>query len=333
MDQTQLTKLIVPALMARQDVLPPPVPVASSTEQIVKSILNAPVNAQPPAPAVPKPLAPPLSPIDNILGGQLLAGKKTPLAIVAFVILTLLQPQVAAGTAIGAPLVLQILIMAFGALGLLGKFDRAILALGQVAATRIRAPATQADAAEVLRKLLEAITRTPATQVDAAEVLRKRLEAMARDGAISPKQVEPPPQFTGRTQTLSGKMSFFGGPDDHGVSPSEGLAIMDFSHLNQFREYFLPQQPPGTTGLARRLNPDAAYIACRWNYDVTPRAYLRSIKVEVKNPRTGQKEFAQPVDWGPNSRTGRVADLSPGLVRRLGLSTDQQCVVVVPLPS
>ena len=160
---------------------------------------------------------------------------------------------------------------------------------------------------------------------------------MFRDAAVPPrappKEVGPSPQFAGPTQTLTGKMSFFGGPDDRGVSPSEGLAILDFSHLNQFREYFLPQQPPGTTGLARRLNPDAAYIACRWDYDVSPKAYLRSIKVEVSNPRTGQKELALPVDWGPHRNTGRVADLSPGLARRLGLETDQQCMVLVPLPS
>ena len=31
---------------------------------------------------------------------------------------------------------------------------------------------------------------------------------------------------------------------------------------------------------------------------------------------------AQPVDWGPHISTGRVADLSPGLAKALGLQTD-----------
>jgi hypothetical protein len=64
---------------------------------------------------------------------------------------------------------------------------------------------------------------------------------------------------------LCGKVSWFGGPDDTGVSPDEGLAFIydvdDAPHL------FLPQQPAGTTGLARRLDPARPYIACRWNYD------------------------------------------------------------------
>ena len=32
---------------------------------------------------------------------------------------------------------------------------------------------------------------------------------------------------------------------------------------------------------------------------------------------------AGPVDWGPHISTGRVADLSPGLAKALGLQTDE----------
>ena len=73
---------------------------------------------------------------------------------------------------------------------------------------------------------------------------------------------EPPGTFTAK-----GKVSKFGGPRDMGVSPSEGLAFIyeveDAPHL------FLPYQPKGTTGLARRLNPWVPYVACRWDYDET----------------------------------------------------------------
>ena len=50
-----------------------------------------------------------------------------------------------------------------------------------------------------------------------------------------------------------GKCSQFGGPEDTGVSPSEGLAFI--FDVDQAPQLFLPYQPSGTTGLARRLNP------------------------------------------------------------------------------
>jgi rare lipoprotein A (peptidoglycan hydrolase) len=41
----------------------------------------------------------------------------------------------------------------------------------------------------------------------------------------------------------------------------------------------------------------------------------------VENPANGRVADARPVDWGPNISTGRVADLSPGLAKALGLQT------------
>jgi GH25 family lysozyme M1 (1,4-beta-N-acetylmuramidase) len=130
--------------------------------------------------------------------------------------------------------------------------------------------------------------------------------------------------------TLTGRMSTFGGPGDTGVSPSEGLAL--YSKAEQRSELFLATQPPGTTGLARRLNPDTRYVACRWNYSETPPSFLRGRQVQVVNDRTNLKALAWPADWGPNISTGRVADLSPGLARALGLRTDDRCHVIVPEP-
>jgi hypothetical protein len=60
---------------------------------------------------------------------------------------------------------------------------------------------------------------------------------------------------------------------------------------------------------------------------------LKSNQVRVSNPSTGKSKSAQPVDWGPNASTGRIADLSPGLASALGLNTDDECTVEVPLPS
>jgi N-acetylmuramoyl-L-alanine amidase len=139
-------------------------------------------------------------------------------------------------------------------------------------------------------------------------------------------QPEPEPDVLFQAQ---GKVSFFGGPDDDGVSPSEGLAfiysIEDAPHL------FLPYQPAGTTGLARRLNPHVHYVACRWNYAVTPKSTLLdgvALVVNVKDPDRALTAF--PADWGPNENTGRVADISSGLMEDLGLTTDDEVEVIYP---
>jgi hypothetical protein len=148
-----------------------------------------------------------------------------------------------------------------------------------------------------------------------------------------PSSANGQPPATSNTTTRSGPMSVFGGPDDTGVSPSEGLALIDPSDVDSFPDVFLPAQPPDTTGLARRLNPNASYIACRWDYSVTPKNFLVSTKVMVTNPANGRSGPAQPVDFGPNASTGRVADLSPGLAARLGLDTNDACTVAIPLPA
>jgi N-acetylmuramoyl-L-alanine amidase len=119
-------------------------------------------------------------------------------------------------------------------------------------------------------------------------------------------------------------MSTFGGPHDHGMSPEEGLALFSDQHLKdpKYAYLFLPANPPGTSGLGRRLNPNQYYFACRWNYADTPKEFLRRALARVENPANGRAADARPVDWGPHASTGRVADLSPGLAAALGLNTD-----------
>lgn len=131
------------------------------------------------------------------------------------------------------------------------------------------------------------------------------------------------------TVRFEGHCSFFGGPADLGVGPAEGLALVDNSNIALFTAYLLPTQPPGTTGLARRLNPETFYVACRWEYSVTPRDYLVRSMATVVNPSTGNSALARPVDWGPAASTGRAADLSPGLLEHLGLQTDSNVVVTL----
>jgi hypothetical protein len=148
------------------------------------------------------------------------------------------------------------------------------------------------------------------------------------DHATAPEGNALPPPALFRVQ---GPMSTFGGPNDNGVSPSEGLALFEREDLRnpRHRVLFLPSQPPGTTGLARRLNPDKFYLACRWDYNVTSRALLRNTVALVQSVRTGRVEQARPADWGPDADTGRVADLSPGLAAVLELETDDDVIVTI----
>lgn len=122
---------------------------------------------------------------------------------------------------------------------------------------------------------------------------------------------------------ITGKCSTFGGPLDTGVGPHEGLALI--SSARQHPDLFLPDNG---LGLARRLNPDKFYIACRWDYHQFPVSYLLETMVTVSaNNKSIQ---AWPADWGPNARTGRIADLSPGLAHALGVGTGSTVSVNIP---
>lgn len=130
--------------------------------------------------------------------------------------------------------------------------------------------------------------------------------------------------------SAQGRCSWFGGPDDTGVSPSEGLAfIFDVDDAPQL---FLPYQPSGTSGLARRLNPWVNYVACRWDYDVTSKEMLQSSGKMALVRANGWEIKAFPADWGPHGDTSRVADLSPSLMEALGITTDDEVEVIYPAP-
>ena len=137
----------------------------------------------------------------------------------------------------------------------------------------------------------------------------------------------PPPVGDVLFQTR-GKCSQFGGPEDTGVSPSEGLAFI--FDVDEAPQLFLPYQPSGTTGLARRLNPWVNYVACRWDYDVTPKTMLRDSGQRALVRGNGWELLAWPADWGPHGDTNRVADLSPGLMENLGITTDDEVEVIYP---
>jgi N-acetylmuramoyl-L-alanine amidase len=170
--------------------------------------------------------------------------------------------------------------------------------------------------------LIEVCFVDSSTDVKAYQTHFNRIcEAIADVGSDTPPAVA---RFTG-------KCSSFGGPADLGVDPDEGLAFI--YDVDMAPRLFLVEQPPGTTGLARRLDPDVNYVACRWDYIVTPKSMLadQTIKAAVCNLRTGSCLVASPADWGPHEDTGRAADLSPGLMERLGMETDDEVEVIYPV--
>jgi N-acetylmuramoyl-L-alanine amidase len=149
-------------------------------------------------------------------------------------------------------------------------------------------------------------------------------------GGIEGGEELPPPDSDALFEA-TGRCSTFGGPEDTGVQTDEDLAFFEVeADIAKAPHLFLPYQPQGTTGLARRLNPHVHYIACRWDYDETPRSMLLEEVAIVRARKTGIALTAFPADWGPNETTGRVADLSPGLMQDLGIGTDDEVEVTFP---
>lgn len=203
-------------------------------------------------------------------------------------------------------------------------FGASLLAFGTVLAFWLGSSAGSRTKDDIIAKVV-----TPAPPVLAPSIAPPPVPVPQAAPIPAPMAVpKPAPLPSGRQ--MSGPMSTFGGPDDTGMAADEGLALVELSEATKFADVLLPYQPHGTTGLGRRLNPDALYIACRWDYGATPRAFLQATKVTVA--ANGKTIQARPVDWGPNAKTGRIADLSPGAAKALGLATDDTCTVVIPIP-
>ncbi|MCO5170914.1 MAG: SH3 domain-containing protein [Planctomycetes bacterium] len=119
---------------------------------------------------------------------------------------------------------------------------------------------------------------------------------------------------------VRGKVSWFGGPSDRGVTATE-TGTLTGERLRALN----PVARPSAAQLAARPG-DYYYVAMRFDYAPGKRAWAGK-RLLVVNPRTGAAVVVRPVDWGPNTRTRRILDLSPQVLRDLGLSTDDEAVV------
>jgi hypothetical protein len=146
-------------------------------------------------------------------------------------------------------------------------------------------------------------------------------------------------ELHGNQVTFSGTCSWFGGPEDYGVAWDEDLAWWETWEQVEAAgatALFLPEQPPSTSGMARRLDSEGAlYVACRWDYSVTPKSMLadQRLLASIYAPLTGKRALCRPVDWGPHEeQTGRAADLSKHLMELLQITTDDTVEIIFPAP-
>jgi hypothetical protein len=167
---------------------------------------------------------------------------------------------------------------------------------------------------------------------------------LAGESIIEQPPTEPPewpedlpPAYVPLFQT-SGKVSHFGGPNDSGVSSSEGLAFLYPDDLEEYANLFLPFQPEGTTGLARRLNPGTMYCAARWPYDQGGRPDKNDLRRRdqyalVRAHKNGRACLVAPTDWGPHAtETDKAIDLSPGAMLALDLESGDEATLIYPAP-
>jgi uncharacterized protein YraI len=125
---------------------------------------------------------------------------------------------------------------------------------------------------------------------------------------------------------VRGRVSWFGGPRDTGVTASETGAITG----QRLRALNSPLSPDAAT-LAAHADR-YYYCAMRFDYTTRDTSWWRRARLLVLNPATGQAVVVRPVDWGPNTRTGRLIDLSPQALHDLGLDTDGTAVVSFAAP-
>lgn len=126
---------------------------------------------------------------------------------------------------------------------------------------------------------------------------------------------------------VRGKVSWFGGRNDTGVTATETGAITG----EVLRSLDGGAAGPSAADRARRPE-NYYYCAMRFDYSPQGRTWWKNARLLVVSPSTGKAVVVRCVDWGPHTRTGRVIDLSPQVMRDLGLRTDDVALVSFAAP-
>lgn len=127
-------------------------------------------------------------------------------------------------------------------------------------------------------------------------------------------------------ELVRGRISWFGGPNDYGVGPNETVAITG----EVARRLNSPMNASAQTIASRP--EDFYYAAMRFDYAPNGRGYWADARLLVVNPDTQDAVVVRPADWGPNTSTRRIIDLSPQTLKDLGLDTDDEVWVSFALP-
>jgi hypothetical protein len=131
----------------------------------------------------------------------------------------------------------------------------------------------------------------------------------------------------------NGTIAILDPQNDPRLKPDETLALVTtWKEANRFSPPIFKSNDGSRRPLVRNLDPNANWVASRWNYAITPRAWLLANKVTVRNPTTGKQVQAQPVDWGPSAGSGAIMNVSPGLAQFLGLANGGTADLLIPIP-
>lgn len=101
---------------------------------------------------------------------------------------------------------------------------------------------------------------------------------------------------------VKGKISWFGTKEDDGVEVDETGAL--------------------TGEILHDLAEDDFFCAMRWSYEPNGKRFWVNQRILVVNPVNQKSAIVRAVDWGPNTRTGRILDLSPKTLEVLDAETD-----------
>jgi hypothetical protein len=108
---------------------------------------------------------------------------------------------------------------------------------------------------------------------------------------------------------VKGKISWFGGSRDRTMAPDETVAL--------------------TGEVGRGLSGEDYYIAMRWDYRGRKSFWVNRHLLVVNpadNPANDKAVIVRAIDWGPNTSTGRVLDLSKKTLDYLGVETDDELI-------
>jgi len=178
--------------------------------------------------------------------------------------------------------------------------------------------------------------RAPLTVADVNDGLSRAGSEIPRKGVANPTlddtlglAVEPFGHAVNvaGAEWVRGAVSWFGSPLDTSIAPGETGAITgeDMHAMND------PPSPDATTLATYPEN--YYYIAMRWDYTPNGKSWWSKQRIVVYNQTTGVAIVVRPIDWGPNTFTKRIGDLSPQALDDLGLVTDQYALFAFAKPA